>query len=61
VGLYGRAAPPPGLRVAVLSLVVNAGHTTHGGVLAGAAGSAAAFEAAVEAVLRCWGRPGSAR
>ena len=40
---------------AVLGLVVNAGHTSHGGVLAGAHEAAAAFSAAVAAVLRCWG------
>ena len=43
------------LEAAVLSLVVNAGHTSHGGVLAGAADAAAAFSAAVGAVLALLG------
>jgi hypothetical protein len=34
---------------------VNAGQTSHGGVLAGAGDAAATFSAAVDAVLRCWG------
>jgi purine-nucleoside phosphorylase len=49
------AAREEGLEVAALSLIVNAGHTSHGGVLAGAEGAAAAFSAAVHAVLTCWG------
>jgi purine nucleoside phosphorylase len=44
-----------GLEVAALSLIVNAGHTSHGGVLAGAEDAAAAFSTAVGAVLTCWG------
>jgi phosphopentomutase len=44
-----------GLEVAALSLIVNAGHTSHGGVLAGAAHAAETFTAAVQAVLTCWG------
>ena len=44
-----------GLEVAALSLIVNAGHTSHGGVLAGAEDAAAAFSRAVGAVLDCWG------
>jgi phosphopentomutase len=43
------------IEAAVLSLVVNAGHTSHGGVLAGAYDAAASFRSAVAAVLRCWG------
>jgi phosphopentomutase len=42
------------MEACVLSLVVNAGHTTHGGVLAGAGDAAASFTSAVTAVLRCW-------
>lgn len=49
------AAREEGLEVAALSLIVNAGHTSHGGVLAGAEHAAAAFCAAADAVLRCWG------
>jgi phosphopentomutase len=49
------AAREEGLEVAALSLIVNAGHTSHGGVLAGAEDAAAAFSAAVQAVLACWG------
>jgi purine-nucleoside phosphorylase len=50
-----RAAREEGLEVAALSLVVNAGHTSHGGVLAGASHAGAAFSEAVAAVLGCWG------
>ena len=50
-----RALHRTGLEAAVLSLVVNAGHTSHGGVLAGAGQAASTFSAAVTAVLRCWG------
>lgn len=49
------AAREKRLEVAALSLIVNAGHTSHGGVLAGAEGAAAAFSTAVQAVLTCWG------
>lgn len=49
------AAREEGLEVATLSLIVNAGHTSHGGVLAGAEDAAAAFSTAVGAVLNCWG------
>jgi purine nucleoside phosphorylase len=49
------AAGEEGLDVAALSLIVNAGHTSHGGVLAGAEDAAAAFGAAVSAVLSVWG------
>jgi phosphopentomutase len=49
------AAHEVGLEVAALSLVVNAGHTSHGGVLAGAEDAAAAFSSAVAATLACWG------
>ncbi len=48
------AAREEGLEMAALSLVVNAGHTSHGGVLAGAHDAATAFAVAVGAVLRCW-------
>jgi phosphopentomutase len=44
-----------GLEAALVSLIVNAGHTSHGGVLAGAGDAAGAFTAAVGAVLACWG------
>jgi purine nucleoside phosphorylase len=44
-----------GMEAAALSLIVNAGHTSHGGVLAGAGDAAAAFSSAVGAVLTCWG------
>ena len=44
-----------GLEAAVVGLIVNAGHTSHGGVLAGAGDAAGAFGTAVEAVLGCWG------
>ena len=50
-----RALQAAGMEAAVLSLVVNAGHTSHGGVLAGAGDAATTFSAAVAAVLRCWG------
>ncbi len=50
-----RALHRTGLEAAVLSLVVNAGHTSHGGVLVGAGQAASTFSAAVTAVLRCWG------
>jgi purine-nucleoside phosphorylase len=50
-----RAVCQEGMEVAALSLVVNAGHTSHGGVLAGAGDAAAAFSTAVAAVLQCWG------
>jgi purine-nucleoside phosphorylase len=50
-----RALHRTGLEAAVLCLVVNAGHTSHGGVLAGASDAAATFSAAVAAVLACWG------
>jgi phosphopentomutase len=49
------AGQEEGLQVAILSLIVNAGHTSHGGVLAGAEDAAAAFSQAVGAVLTCWG------
>ena len=49
------AGQEEGLEVAALSLIVNAGHTSHGGVLAGAEDAAATFSAAVGAVLGCWG------
>jgi phosphopentomutase len=44
-----------GLEAAMVSLIVNAGHTSHGGVLAGAGDAAGAFGTAVGAVLSCWG------
>ncbi len=50
-----RALQRTGMEAAVLSLVVNAGHTSHGGVLAGASDAATTFSAAVAAVLACWG------
>jgi len=50
-----RALRRTGLESAVLCLVVNAGHTSHGGVLAGAGDAATTFSAAVAAVLACWG------
>ena len=50
-----RALHRAGMEAAVLCLIVNAGHTSHGGVLAGAGGAAATFSAAVTAVLACWG------
>jgi phosphopentomutase len=43
------------IEAALLSVVVNAGHTSHGGVLAGAGDAAATFTGAVNAVLHCWG------
>ncbi len=48
------AAVEEGLEVAAISLIVNAGHTSHGGVLAGAADAAAAFSTAVRCALRRW-------
>ncbi len=50
-----RALHRMGMEAAVLSLVVNSGHTSHGGVLAGASDAATTFSAAVAAVLACWG------
>jgi purine nucleoside phosphorylase len=50
-----QAAQDEGLEVAALALIVNAGHTSHGGVLAGARDAASAFGSAVAAVLSCWG------
>ena len=44
-----------GVEAAFVSLIVNAGHTSHGGVLAGAGDASGAFTAAVSAVLKCWG------
>jgi phosphopentomutase len=44
-----------GLEAALVSLIVNAGHTSHGGVLAGAGNAAGPFTAAAGAVLTCWG------
>ena len=44
-----------GLERALVCLIVNAGHTSHGGVLAGAGDAAGAFTAAIGAVLSCWG------
>jgi len=55
IGPELRALHRTGMEAAVLSLIVNAGHTTHGGVLAGAGDAAATFTGAVAAVLRCWG------
>lgn len=49
------AAREEGRKTAALSVIVNAGHTSHGGVLAGAQASASAFRGAVSAVLTCWG------
>ncbi len=49
------AGQEEGLEVAALSLIVNAGHTSHGGVLAGAEDAADTFSTAVGAVLSCWG------
>jgi purine nucleoside phosphorylase len=50
-----RAAHEVSSEVAALGLVVNAGHTSHERVLAGAEDAAASFRSAVGAVLRCWG------
>jgi len=44
-----------GVEAAMLGVVVNAGHTSHGGVLVGAGEAAASFNAAVAAVLASWG------
>ena len=44
-----------GLEHALVCLIVNAGHTSHGGVLAGAGDAAEAFTATIGAVLGCWG------
>ena len=49
------AAQDEGLEAALVSLIVNAGHTSHGGVLAGASDAAGAFGTTVGAVLSCWG------
>jgi purine-nucleoside phosphorylase len=50
-----RAIREVGVTAAVLGVVVNAGHTSHGGVLTGAGEAAASFSAAVAAVLTSWG------
>ncbi len=50
-----RALHSRAMEAALLSVVVNAGHTTHGGVLAGAGDAASTFAESVGAVLRCWG------
>jgi phosphopentomutase len=50
-----RAVREVGLAAAVLGVVVNAGHTSHGGVLTGAGEAAASFSAAAGAVLTSWG------
>ncbi len=50
-----RALHRAGVEAALLGLVVNAGHTSHEGVLAGAGAAAATFREAVFAVLQCWG------